>query len=200
VQEVPEFAGGVQAEVTCPGEARTQADAGDPASHADIDSALAAPPRVLGEPERPSLPISLRGLSLSDAVIEERHGFPMPWREPAPDPKAWRKAKPLSTRENDPPEFVARVEAEARGRMGGTIEELVSDPALREITYNAIAGALRQCPRPVAPEIAALATRLARRGVILTPGSGDVRDLPKPITIRGVTLSGAVIEERYGYE
>lgn len=123
----------------------------------------------------------------------------MPWSKPAPDPKQWKATDALSTRASDPPEFVARVEAEARRRLGGTLEDVVPESELREIVYDAMAQALRQCPRPVAPEIAALAARLAEDGVILTPGSGDVRDLPTPISIPGVTLSDAVIEERYGY-
>ncbi|HET7460626.1 MAG TPA: hypothetical protein VFJ82_05245 [Longimicrobium sp.] len=144
-------------------------------------------------------PRSPRRHPYSDPVVEERRGFPMPWRESAPDPKAWKTGAPLSTRESDPPEFVALVEAEAQRRLGGTLDEVVPEPELREVMYNAFAEALRQEPCPVAPEIAALAARLAEHGMILTPGSGDVRDLPKPVTIPGVTLSDAVIEERYGY-
>jgi len=136
---------------------------------------------------------------MPDVVRETRRGAHNPRPEPAPDPRSWKPRAPLSTRESDPPEFVARVEAEARRRLGRSLDEVAPEPELREIMYNALAGALRQVPRPVAPEIAALAARLAEHGIILTPGSGDVRDLPKPISIPGVTLSGAVIEERYGY-
>lgn len=178
--------------------AQVAADEEDP-----IDAAyrlLLADMGIEPDPEpRMRIPRGARRHLTSDAVVEERRGFPMPWREAAPDPKAWKAGEPLSTRESDPPEFVARVEAEAQRRLGGTLEDVVPEPELREMMYNAFAEALRQEPRPIAPEIAALAARLAEHGMILTPGSGDVRDLPKPVSIPGVTLSDAVIEERYGY-
>lgn len=198
--DTPEFVERLQAECIRRYGAPMEEVARDP----DVREVLYSTLRVsLGEPalfEEIELPMKIEGVSLSDAVIEERRGFPMPWREPAPDPKSWRANEPLSTRETDPPEFVARVQAEARRRLGGSLEEVVPEPELQEIMYNAIAGALRQQLRPVAPEILALAARLAEDGIILTPGSGDVRDLPTPINIPSVTLSGAVIEERHGYE
>jgi hypothetical protein len=110
-----------------------------------------------------------------------------------------RRAVPTSTRLDDTPEFVERVQAESRRRLGGTIEEVARDPDLQEIVYNAIATSLREPPPRVSPDVAALVARLAEDGITLTPGSGDLRRLAKPMRIKGVSLSDAVIEERYGY-
>ncbi|HYH83283.1 MAG TPA: hypothetical protein VEX86_26050 [Longimicrobium sp.] len=46
--------------------------------------------------------------------------------------------------------------------------------------------------------MAAFIARLAEDGIIVTPGSGDPRELPRPIEVPGVSLSATVIEERYG--
>jgi len=61
-----------------------------------------------------------------------------------------------------------------------------------------IATALRETPPPVPPDVAAFIARLAEDGIIVTPGSGDPRELPRPIEVPGVSLSATVIEERYG--
>lgn len=106
-------------------------------------------------------------------------------------------APALSTRACDTAEFVERVQAESRKRFGGTIEEIVTDPELREIAYDALATGLRQKPRAIPPDVLEVVERLRAAGITATPGSCDIRDLPAPVKL-GFSLSDAVLEERYG--
>ncbi|HEX8906399.1 MAG TPA: hypothetical protein VF771_16235 [Longimicrobiaceae bacterium] len=107
-----------------------------------------------------------------------------------------RHSEPLSTRETDSAEFRAKVQEEARLHLGGTIEEMVSDPDLREVLYAVFATGLRREPRPISPEMMETVNRLRAAGLVVTPGAGP-QYLPKPLNL-GVSLSDAILEERYG--
>jgi hypothetical protein len=105
-------------------------------------------------------------------------------------------AEPLSTRETDSEEFRERVQDEARRQLGGTIEELTSDPDLREILYSVFAKGLRSELPSISPEMMETVERLRAAGIPATPGAGP-QYLRKPINL-GVSLSDAILEERYG--
>jgi len=126
--------------------------------------------------------------------------MPLPKRRPdKPALRANRRQPepPLSTRAHDSPEFVAQVQAESRKRFGGTVEEIVADPRLRDIAYDVLATGLREEPRAIPPDVLAVVERLRAVGVTATPGTCDIRDMPPPMKL-GFSLTDAVLEERYG--
>jgi len=104
-----------------------------------------------------------------------------------------------STRAQDPPEFVERVQAESRRKFGASIEELVTDPDLRDIAYAVVAEALRQPPKKIPASTLEVAARMAEVGITLTPGTSDPRDLPVPLDV-GFSLTDVVLEERHGLD
>jgi hypothetical protein len=126
--------------------------------------------------------------------------MPRPQRHPKePVPRAARRRPepPASTRAHDTPEFVERVQAESRKRFGGTIEEIVTAPELREIAYDVLATGLRQKPGVIPADVLEVVERLRAVGITATPGSCDTRDMPAPMKL-GFSLTDDVLEERYG--
>jgi hypothetical protein len=104
---------------------------------------------------------------------------------------------PISTRADDPPEFVERVQDESRRKFGGTIEDIVSDPVLQDIAYSVLANGLSQPPKKIPDDVMKVVARMAEVGITVTPGTCDPRDLPEPVDL-GISLTDAILEERYG--
>jgi hypothetical protein len=89
------------------------------------------------------------------------------------------------------------VQARARELFGAPLEEVAPDPLLRQVVQNAIAAGLRQPVRLIPADVLELADRLREDGIVVTPSACDPRDLPVPKDL-GISLSDAVLEERYG--
>jgi hypothetical protein len=104
-----------------------------------------------------------------------------------------------STWATDPPEFRERVQEAARERMGVRLDEVELDPESREMFYDVFATMLRTPPKPIPPETMEMVERLRAAGLHVTPGHGDLSHR-KPLDIPGISLTDAVLEERYGAE
>lgn len=104
---------------------------------------------------------------------------------------------PASTWATDSEEFRERVQEEARKRMGVRLDEMILDDDLRDVVYSVLAKGLREPPKPIPREMLETAERLRAAGLEVIPGHGDLSGR-KPLHIPGVSLSEAVLEERYG--
>jgi hypothetical protein len=107
-----------------------------------------------------------------------------------PDPALSRPCAEL-----DAESFDKLVHERVRKLFGGPLDVVAPDRVLREVVYNAVANGLLQPPRPIPPDVLELAARLREDGITLTPGTGDLRDLPEPLDL-GWSLSEAIIEYR----
>lgn len=107
-------------------------------------------------------------------------------------------ARPCRQRPGPGPERLEeRVQARARELFGAPLEEVAPDPLLRQVVQNAIAAGLRQPVRLIPADVLEMADRLREDGIVITPSACDPRDLPVPRNL-GISLSDAVLEERYG--
>jgi hypothetical protein len=120
-------------------------------------------------------------------------------RNPAEAPATRRTARrpDRACTELDAKSFEELVQARVRKLFGASLDEIAPDPLLRHAVHDAVASGLRQPARTVPAEELELAARLREDGILLTPGSCDLRDLPTPLDL-GWSLSEAIIEDRRG--
>ena len=104
---------------------------------------------------------------------------------------------PPSTWATDSEEFREQVQEEARKVFGRRLDEMVLDPDLRDVTYGVLARCLREPPKPIPREMLESVEHLRAAGLEVTPGHGDLSGR-KPLRIPGLSLTEAVLEERYG--
>jgi hypothetical protein len=96
---------------------------------------------------------------------------------------------------DDPEAFDRRVRERICKLFGGPLEVVAPDPELREVVYDVVARHLRRPRRPIPREVLEEVERLNASGLRVTPGTGDLRDLPIPLDL-GWSLSEAIVEYR----
>jgi hypothetical protein len=99
--------------------------------------------------------------------------------------------------ELDPERLEELVQARVRKLFGASLEHVAPDPLLRAALHDAIVENLFSSPRTIPPGVLEVVARLREDGITATPGTCDPRDLPVPMDL-GISLTEAVLEERYG--